>query len=218
MQLEKPVGRTLLQALCRTIKTVDDIVDIDRVIQLIQDAIAASQPDIIYHLAAFYTPAHDMNSVDRLVESNLLLGAEVLEAMTASGCRRLVYATTASTHSTGDQYSPLTLYAATKQAFSDLVTYYTDRGFLRAAAVSIADSYGPGDLRPKVLELIRRSALPAGWPLSHPECRRLHGQGTDAVPLTGFPADMFGSTVRAPDRKPCAQRASSVPCASRCNP
>lgn len=125
----------------------------------IQDAIAASQPDIVYHLAAFYTPAHDMNSVDRLVESNLLLGAEILEAMTASGCRRLVYATTASTHSTGEQYSPLTLYAATKQAFSDLVTYYTDRGFLRAAAVSIADSYGPGDLRPKVLELIRRSAL-----------------------------------------------------------
>ena len=33
----------------------------------IQDAIAASQPDIVYHLAAFYTPAHDMNSVDRLV-------------------------------------------------------------------------------------------------------------------------------------------------------
>ena len=56
----------------------------------IQDAIAASQPDIVYHLAAFYTPAHDMNSVDRLVESNLLLGAEILEAMTASGCRRLV--------------------------------------------------------------------------------------------------------------------------------
>ena len=122
-------------------------------------ALADCQPDVVYHLAAHYVPTHNLSSVDQLVESNLYLGAELLEAMAQTGCRKLVYATTTSTHSMGESYSPLTLYAATKQAFSDLVSYYTDYGFIRAAAVAIADSCGPGDFRPKVLNLIRRSAL-----------------------------------------------------------
>lgn len=125
----------------------------------IRDAMEACRPDVVYHLAAHYTPARDLDSVDKLVESNLRLGAEVLEAMAEADCQRLVYATTASTHFACKSYSPLTLYAATKQAFSDLVTYYTSHGLIHAAAVAIADSYGPGDLRPKVLNLIRQSAL-----------------------------------------------------------
>ena len=127
-------------------------------------ALEASRPDLVYHLAACYTTAHDIRAIPRLLEGNLTLGAYLLEAMEAAGCRRLVYATTVTTHCTGADYNPLTLYAATKRAFSDLTAYYTGTGRLNAAAVALSETYGPHDQRPKVLNLIRQSIL-AGRPL-----------------------------------------------------
>lgn len=122
-------------------------------------ALESSCPDVVFHLAAHYTTAHDMQTIPRLLEGNVSLGACLLEAMDAVRCRRLVYATTVTTRCTGGQYQPLTLYAAAKQAFSDLVEYYTWTGAVCAAAVALSDTYGPGDRRPKVLNLIRQAIL-----------------------------------------------------------
>lgn len=125
----------------------------------IRAALEASRPDVVYHLAAHYTAARTPDDVQRLVQSNLVLGAELLAAMNEMGCRRLVYATTVTTHTAENCYQPLSFYAATKQAFSDLVEFYTSAGLMDAAAIALADTYGPGDRRPKVLNLIRQAAL-----------------------------------------------------------
>lgn len=122
-------------------------------------ALETSRPDMVYHLAAHYTTVHDVQSIPRLLESNVTFGAYLLEAMGATQCRRLVYATTTTICCAGEGYQPLTFYAATKQAFSDLVEYYTGTGAVDAAAVALSDTYGPGDRRPKVLNLIRTSIL-----------------------------------------------------------
>lgn len=61
-------------------------------------------------------------------------------------------------HYHGEDYCPLNLYAATKQAFSDLLAYYTDADLLRTVTLVISDTYGPGDHRPKILNLIRKAA------------------------------------------------------------
>lgn len=122
-------------------------------------ALKVSQPDIVYHLAAHYTTSHSEDVLPKLIESDLALGIYLLEAMCSAGCRRLVYASTVTTHYTGAGYRPLTLYAAMKQAFSDLVEFYTSSGLLNAAAVALSDTYGPGDQRPKVLNLIRQAAV-----------------------------------------------------------
>lgn len=136
-------------------------------------ALEASRPEIVYHLAACYTTAHDMQAISQLLSSNLALGAGLLEAMSAVRCRRLVYATTVTTHRTGAEYRPLTLYAATKQAFSDLVEFYASAGLLNAAALALPDTYGPGDQRPKVLNLIRQ-AIQDGTPLSLTSGRQIY--------------------------------------------
>ena len=125
----------------------------------IMAALETSCPDVVYHLAACYTTAHDIQTIQRLIDSNLTLGTYLLEAMCAVRCRRLVYTTTVTTHRAGAEYQPLTLYAATKQAFSDLVEFYTSTGLLNAAALALSDTYGPGDQRPKVLNLIRQAVL-----------------------------------------------------------
>lgn len=128
-------------------------------VESVQAALENSRPDVVYHLAAYYTASREMEDVQRLVQSNLAFGSELLAGMCEVGCRQLIYATTVTTNSAGGGYLPLSFYAATKQAFSDLVEFYTSAGLMNAAAVALADTYGPGDHRPKVLNLIRQAAL-----------------------------------------------------------
>ena len=120
-------------------------------------AMASGRPDLVYHLAAYYTGAHGAEHTPKLVSSNITLGAYLLEAMAEHQITALVYATTYMTHYQGEDYRPLNLYAATKQAFSDLLAYYTDAGLMRAATLVISDTYGPGDHRPKVLNVVKRA-------------------------------------------------------------
>lgn len=116
------------------------------------------RPDLVYHLAAYYTGAHDMDNTTQLVASNIAYGAYLLEAMASCECRNLICATSIMEHCQGDAYRPLNLYAATKRAFRDLLAYYTDTGLLRAGTLVLADTYGPGDRRSKVLNLILDAA------------------------------------------------------------
>lgn len=121
-------------------------------------AINSARPELVYHMAAYYTSAHGGMETPQLVEANIVLGAYLLEAMVACGSPALVYTSTVTTNFRGEVYCPLSLYAATKQAFSDLLEYYTDIGLLRAVTLMLSDTYGPGDHRPKILNLVCQAA------------------------------------------------------------
>ncbi len=127
--------------------------------------VAATRPEVVFHLASQFIAEHVPTDVPRLVESNILFGAELLEAMAASGVRRLVNVGTAWQHRTGDGYEPVNLYAATKQAFSDIAAYYRSAEGLRIATVALYDTYGPFDRRRKLVPLLL-SALESGEPLA----------------------------------------------------
>lgn len=124
----------------------------------IEAAVREARPDLVYHLAAYYTGAHGPETTPGLITSNITFGTYLLETMSACGCSALVYASTVMAHYRGAEYCPLNLYAATKQAFSDLLAYYADAGLLRAVTLVLSDTYGPGDRRPKVLNLVRDAA------------------------------------------------------------
>jgi len=120
-------------------------------------AVQTSQPDLVYHMAAYYTGSHGPEHIQKLLDSNITLGAHLLGDMAEHKISALVYASTIVAHYQGTEYRPLNLYAATKQAFSDLLLYYTDVGLVRAVSVIISDTYGPGDNRPKILNIIKRA-------------------------------------------------------------
>lgn len=134
------------------------LLPVDGTYASIHSAVQSAQPELVYHLATYYTGAHGVQDTPMLVNSNITFGAYLLEAMSACKVPALAYATTYMTHYRGEDYCPVNLYAATKQAFSDLLTYYTDAGLLRAATLVISDTYGPGDRRPKVLNVVKRAA------------------------------------------------------------
>lgn len=131
---------------------------VDDTYESIRAAVGSIRPEIVYHLAAFYTGAHGAQAAPKLIASNIAFGGYLLEAMAAHHVPALVYASTVMTHYRGAGYRPLNLYAATKRAFSDLLAYYTDAGLLRAVTLVLSDTYGPGDHRPKILNLIRQAA------------------------------------------------------------
>ena len=114
------------------------------------------KPELVYHLATYYTGAHDMDNVRKLVNSNITLGAYLLEAMVSCDCQNIIYASSIMEHYRGMEYCPLNLYAATKRAFYDLLCYYADAGMLHTGTLVLSDTYGPGDQRPKILNIIRK--------------------------------------------------------------
>ncbi len=128
-------------------------------------ALADFRPDTVFHMASLFLAQHTPEQVAPLVLSNVLLGTQLLEAMRAAGVRRLVNAGTAWQNFAGDGYLPVNLYAATKQAFEDVLLYYVETANLRAVTLKLFDSYGPGDTRRKLLRLLL-DCLRTGQPLA----------------------------------------------------
>jgi hypothetical protein len=54
---------------------------------------------------------------------------------------------------------PVNLYAATKQAFEDILSYYVDAHGLKVMTLALFDTYGPGDPRQKLVSLLWKTAL-----------------------------------------------------------
>jgi nucleoside-diphosphate-sugar epimerase len=119
---------------------------------------AETRPDVVVHLASLFLAEHAPEDLEVLVSANLLAGLQVVEAATAAGCRGFVNAGTSWQHFEDAEYDPVCLYAATKQAFEDLLTFYVNARGLRAITLKLFDTYGPGDRRPKLFAALRGAA------------------------------------------------------------
>ncbi len=122
------------------------------------DALLGVRPDVVFHLASIFIAEHTTDDVDPLVQSNILFGTQLLEAMTVAGVSTIINTGTMWQHYEGREYSPVSLYAATKQAFQDILQFYCEARGLRAVTLELPDTYGPGDKRPKLLFLLDRAA------------------------------------------------------------
>lgn len=116
------------------------------------------QPDIIFHLASLFLAEHRHEDVEALVRSNLLLPAQLGEAMAAAGVRHLINTGTSWQHFETLCYRPVNLYAATKQAAEDLLTYYCDAAAISVVTLKLYDTYGPGDRRRKLIPILLEAA------------------------------------------------------------
>jgi len=123
----------------------------------VRAALAASAPDVVFHLATHYVAEHSADDIDVLVESNLRFGAHVLQAASANGVRAFVNAGTSWQNFNDAAYRPVNFYAATKQAFEDLIAYYADACGLRVATLRLFDTYGPDDPRRKLFWALRNA-------------------------------------------------------------
>ena len=134
------------------------LAEFDGTIDVLHEILRRAAPDVVFHLATLFRGEHRPDDVEPLVHANVLFGAQVLEAMRTTGARRIVSAGTAWEHHGNREYSPVSLYAATKAAFAALLAYYTEVQRFRAVVLDLTDTYGTGDERPKLLRLLREAA------------------------------------------------------------
>lgn len=122
------------------------------------EIVKAAQPDVVFHLASYFKAEHRPEEICEMLDSNLIFGTQLLDAMANAGVRSLVNAGTAWQHYQGREYSPTCLYAASKQAFEALIQFYVEAHGISAVTLKLTDTYGPDDPRPKLFNLIRKAA------------------------------------------------------------
>lgn len=133
---------------------VDDSKDTSEM-RLAEDLLGA---DLVFHLASLFLSNHKPADIPRLVESNILFGARLLEAMKQAGITKLVNTGTSWQHFEDQQNVPVNLYAATKTAFQALIDFYTSAGPLQCVTLKLFDTYGPQDPRAKLVHLLMKAA------------------------------------------------------------
>ena len=131
----------------------------------------AVRPAVVFHLATLYSPRHEPAEMAPMLEANVTFGSIVAQAA-ARGGARLIHTTSAWQHYAGAEYSPVSFYAATKQALCDVVRYFTEAEGLRADEVCLFDTYGPRDDRQKLVWLLLEHAA-SGAPLPMSSGRQL---------------------------------------------
>jgi len=114
-----------------------------------------SKPDIVFHLASLFISEHNWKEVEPLIKNNILFGSQLVEAMINNNVKYLVNTGTSWQHYQNNEYGPVNLYAATKQAFESIITYYEQGKGLKIVTLKLFDTYGPGDLRPKLFNMLR---------------------------------------------------------------
>jgi len=121
------------------------------------DIMKRAHPDVVIHLASLFVAEHSSDQVDALIRTNVLLGTQLLEAMSSSGVERFLNFGTSWQHFGDAAYNPVCLYAATKQAFEAVIRFYVESRGLRAITLKLFDTYGPEDDRGKLFAaLIQR--------------------------------------------------------------
>ena len=121
-------------------------------------------PDAVIHLAALARRNHLVSDITPFFEANVLLGIRLLEAMRFSCCKRFVTAESVLQFSDTGEPRATNLYAATKQAFAEVLRYYTSAFSISSIALVLPTLYSEHETRPKLMTDIA-AAVQNGTPV-----------------------------------------------------
>jgi nucleoside-diphosphate-sugar epimerase len=109
--------------------------------------------DAVIHCASFVIVKHNKNKIEELLNSNIMYGTYLLEASKISGAKWFINTGTFWQNYNNDDYNPVNLYAATKEAFENIAKYYTETSDLVFTTIKLNDTFGPNDTRDKIFNL-----------------------------------------------------------------
>lgn len=123
------------------------------------DEIFNAEPyDVVFHLAAVSIVDHKITDIDKMISSNILFGTKMLDYMTKYNCKKLVNIGSSwqNVIANSNEYHPMDLYAATKEAYIDIIKFYTEKMGMNCITLKLFDTYGPNDTRRKILNLLKK--------------------------------------------------------------
>lgn len=138
-----------------TLKNEIKFYEYNGTIDSMMNILEESTPELVIHLATNFVVEHGSSDVDRLIASNITFGVHLLEAMVASNIHSFINVGTIWQNREMDGYDPMNLYAATKEAFIDLLKFYVIKHEMKAMTLKLYDTYGPNDNRKKIFKLLK---------------------------------------------------------------
>ena len=130
--------------------------EIENDYSVINKVINEVKPDITIHLASLFINNHNTEKLVDIVGSNILFGTLLLESLVNNDCPLIINTGTSWQHYNNENYNPVNLYAASKQAFEDILKYYIEAKGIRAITLKLFDTFGEDDNRPKIFNLLKK--------------------------------------------------------------
>lgn len=120
-----------------------------------RDRISDFDVQSVFHLATTYIYSPSETQITQLINSNIELPVQLAQIL--SNENRSVDWVNVSTfmqHYDSRDYSPTSIYAATKQAAEDLLKYYEVIGTIQLKTIIFPNVYGENDKRPKLVNYL----------------------------------------------------------------
>lgn len=112
----------------------------------------------VIHLASLFLSSHKTEDVGILIDTNVKFSSILLDCAAAAKVKWFINTGTFFQHFNNAEYSPVNLYAATKQAFQVISQYYIEIEAIKFITIKLSDTYGSGDTRSKVFNLWNNAA------------------------------------------------------------
>ncbi len=138
----------------KTIKEKINIFEYDGNIKSLIEYFNKSNADFVIHLASLFIAENKPEDVDKLIDSNIKFSTQILEAMNQSKCKKIINTSTSWQHYNNENYNPVCLYSATKEAFENIAKFYCEAYDIKCITLELFDTYGEDDNRPKILNLL----------------------------------------------------------------
>ena len=124
--------------------------------EMLYHKIKEIKPFIYIHLMGVFYTKHNCMNITQLIDSNIRDSLVILDAVNEAGCKKVINTASYWQNKINREYSPVNLYAATKQAFETLMAYYVENENMSVITLTIFDTYGPEDRRNKILNTLYR--------------------------------------------------------------
>ncbi len=119
----------------------------------IQRKLTTYRPDLVLHLGTFYTQDHKVPDIETLISSNVKWPSLLLEACSQSGISSFINIES-YWQNFSQEMGPVNLYAATKNAFAEILKFYSNKFQMKVYNLTLYDVFGPEDNRGKIISLL----------------------------------------------------------------
>jgi len=121
----------------------------------IQRAFDKFTPNLVVHLASTTIKDPKPTDISGIIGANITFGNYLLEAMIKVGCFKMINTGTYWQYKDKKYDSPVNLYAATKNAFEQIIKFYVSEYLINCINLILFDNYGLNDDRCKLFNTLK---------------------------------------------------------------
>lgn len=133
----------------------DTTVKIDLNSDNFKELVELSRPDVVIHLAAYLTASDELNEIEALIQSNILLTSRLLNALSHTKIKAFINTGSFAEYNSGGQnFDPAYFYAATKIATRYIVDYFSKSFYFKQITIVPYTIYGGIDSKKKLIDYL----------------------------------------------------------------